>query len=533
MTRTKMTSKTYSAEQMLGQAQQQIKHKQYPSAEKTCRALLGCYPDHQQAWQLLSQIQLMTKQPHQALQSINQLLQLNPDDIAIKLKKVKCLHVCAQVKQAKELALELYALAPKNPELAGILGACLSSLKLYQQARQLYIDMLARGHKSASLYYNIATIERFLGNISAAEAALNNAIALNPKDYEAIALRSDIITQKSDRNHIAQLEQLLVDGIAQPSDKVKINYALAKELEDIGQYQASFRYLKTGADTRRKYMQYDAERETQTITRVIDTFDQSWINNTAKGSSEQAPIFIIGLPRTGTTLVERILESHQQVTSAGELNNFATILVEQCQQLNSRLPVKSHDLVALSQQLNFDQLGQAYLESVAQLVPETDILIDKMPLNFLYAGLIHKAIPKAKIIHLRRHPIDTCYAIYKKLFKNSYAFSYNLTEIANYYIAYHQLMQHWHTIMPGVIYDIEYEQLVQDATKQTQQLLAFCQLPWQAQCLRFYDNKSASTTASAAQVRQPIYQHSVAKWRHYEQELAPLIHTLKAANIKL
>jgi len=518
-------------EQALAHARQHIKHKQYGSAEKACRELLVSYPQYQQAWQLLSQIQLMTKQPHEALHSINQILQFTPDDIATKLKKVKCLHVCSHFTQAKALALEVYALAPKDPELSGILGACLSSLKLYEQALQLYRDMLARGHKSASLYYNIATIERFLGNMPAAEVALNKAIALNPQDYEAIALRSDIITQKADKNHIKQLEQILAKGIEDPRNSVKVNYALAKELEDIGQYQASFRYLKAGADTRRKHMQYQAEKETQTIARVIETFNQSWVNSTAKGTSEQAPIFIIGLPRTGTTLVERILESHQQVTSAGELNNFATILVEQCQQLNSRQQVKSQDLVALSQQLNFDQLGQAYIDSIAELVPEDDILIDKMPLNFLYAGLIHQAMPKAKIIHLRRHPIDTCYAIYKKLFKSSYAFSYNLTEIANYYIAYDKLMKHWHSVMPGVIYDIEYEQLVKDAPSQTRQLLAFCDLPWQEQCLRFYDNKSASTTASAAQVRQPIYQHSVAKWRHYEQELAPLIQRLKAANI--
>tara|TARA_R110000744_G_scaffold9477_3_gene30255 strand:+ start:3704 stop:5293 length:1590 start_codon:yes stop_codon:yes gene_type:complete len=521
------------AEQTFEQVLQQVKNKQYISAEKACRQLLLTFPQYIAAWQLLSQIQLMNKQPKDALVSINKILQLNPDDIPTKLKKIKCLHACEKFKEAKDLALKVYALAPKNSEWCGVLGACLSSLKLYPQALQLYIDLVQRGHKSASLFYNIATIERFLGNMPAAEAALNKAIEFNPQDYEAIALRSDIITQKTDNNHIKQLQDILHQGIKEPKNSVKINYALAKELEDIGEYQASFRYLKAGADIRRKHMQYDAEKETQTIARVMQGFNQSWRNNTAKGSSKQAPIFIIGLPRTGTTLVERILESHLEVTSAGELNNFATTLVDLCQRLKHETKDKSADLVGLSQNVDFDQLGRAYVTSIAELVPAEDRLIDKMPLNFLYAGLIHQALPNAKIIHLRRHPLDTCYAIYKKLFKNSYAFSYNLEEIANYYIAYDKLMQHWHELMPGVIYDIEYEQLVNNSEAETKRLLAFCDLPWQAQCLRFYDNKSASTTASAAQVRQPIYNHSVAKWRHYEKELVPLIQRLKAAEINL
>lgn len=509
-----------------------MKNKQYDSADKACQHLLISYPKNRRAWQLQMQVQLITKQSKAALHSVDQILRLSPNDIPTKLQKIKCLHACANFNEAKDLAMELYTLAPQDPASCGALGACLSSLKLYPQALQLYKNLVLQGYKSASLFYNIATVERFLGNMQAAEAALNKAIEVNPHDYEAIALRSDIITQSSTNNHIPYLQQLIKSGIKDAKNSVKINYALAKELEDVGEYEASFRALKGGADTRRSNMQYQADKEIHTIERIIQTFDEAWFTRTQVGLSQHAPIFIIGLPRTGTTLLERILESHHEVTSAGELNNFATILVEQCQQLNKARQHKVNDLVMLSQDLNFDQLGQAYTQSVAELVPEEDTLIDKMPLNFLYAGLIHKALPKAKIIHVRRDPIDTCYAMYKKLFKNSYAFSYDLTEIANYYVAYSRLMKHWHCVMPGVIYDIKYEDLVDDTQGQTESLLAYCDLPWQEQVLRFYDNKSGSTTASAAQVRQPIYKHSVAKWRRYENELAPLIKALKLANIE-
>jgi len=495
--------------------------------------LVENFPEYIRGWEILSQVQLAMKRPAAAINSLNQLLTLAPNNFDFQLQKIKCLQACSDFDAAKSCAKALYRTAPKNIEQCGLLAACLSSLKLYQEALNLYQNLVKSGHESSSLFYNIATMKRFLGQINEAEQALNKAIDLNPLDYEAIALRTDIITQTTNNNHVMELKTLLADGIKEPKNSVKINFALAKELEDLGQHQASFHYLKVGADIRRTHMQYHPENELNNIKRVIETFEGSWLAKTADGTSQQAPIFIIGLPRTGTTLVERILESHSKVSSAGELNNFALKLVELTKQLASQNTGATLDLVGQSQHINFDELGMKYTESTEGLAPVGSVLIDKMPLNFLYAGLIHKALPQAKIIHLRRHPIDCCYAIYKKLFKSTYPFSYNLNELANYYLAYRKLMDHWHQVMPNVIYDIEYENIVANVESETEKLLTFCGLDWQDNCLRFYENKSASTTASAAQVRQPIYNHSVAKWRHYKDELAPLIQRLKSENISV
>jgi tetratricopeptide (TPR) repeat protein len=508
-----------------------LNQKKFSHALNECNELVVNFPEYIQGWELLSQSQLAMKQTKEAVSSINQLLVLDPTNFNAKLKKIKYLQACSNFDEAKNYAKKLSQTVPENIEQCGILAACLSSLKLYHEALALYENLVNTGHLNASLFYNIGTIQRFLGKISDAEKALNTAIELNPLDYEAIALRTDIMTQTLNSNHVVELKSLLAQGIKEPKNSVKINYALAKELEDLGQYQRSFRYLKTGADIRRSHMQYSPENELKNIKRVIETFSQSWLAQTEKGTSHQAPIFIIGLPRTGTTLVERILESHSKISSAGELNNFAIKLVELTKQYTSQNGNSSLDLVGKSQYINFDTLGLEYTESIKNMVPKNVMLIDKMPLNFLYAGLIHKALPQAKIIHLRRHPIDSCYAIYKKLFKNTYPFSYNLNELAKYYVAYRELMAHWHRVMPNVIYDIDYENVVEDVKTETEKLLAFCGLEWEEDCLRFYENKSASTTASAAQVRQPIYNHSIAKWRHYEKELTPLIETLKAANI--
>jgi len=190
-----------------------------------------------------------------------------------------------------------------------------------------------------------------------------------------------------------------------------------------------------------------------------------------------------------------------------------------------------NDLVSLTSTLDFKKLGESYIESTRPFTGHTTHFIDKLPLNFLYAGLINLALPNAKIIHLTRHPIDTCYAIYKKLFKDAYPFSYNLEDLGKYYVAYSELMTHWQKMLPGKIYSLAYEDLVQDTEIETRKLLDFCNLSWNDACLNFHQSAEASTTASAAQVRMPIYGSSVRKWRHYEDQLTPLIRILQNAAI--
>jgi hypothetical protein len=189
--------------------------------------------------------------------------------------------------------------------------------------------------------------------------------------------------------------------------------------------------------------------------------------------------------------------------------------------------------LALTASLDFRQLGVAYLESSRPGTGHTAHFVDKLPLNFMYAGLIHLALPGARIVHVQRHPMDTCYAIYKTLFRDAYPFSYKLQELGEYYLAYRQLMAHWQQVMPGVIHTVRYEDLVADIESETGQLLEHCGLPFQEQCLRFHENDSASTTASAAQVRTALYSSSVGMWRQYEQQLQPLVDQLTASGIEI
>jgi len=191
------------------------------------------------------------------------------------------------------------------------------------------------------------------------------------------------------------------------------------------------------------------------------------------------------------------------------------------------------ELVRRSAELDYKKLGEAYIDSTRPFTGHTPRFIDKLPLNYLYAGLIHLALPNARIINLRRHPLDTCYAIYKQLFVDAYPFSYDLRELGQYYAAYHRLMEHWQSVLPGAVHVVEYEKLVTDLEGEARRLLKFCNLDWQLQILKFHESKDASTTASSVQVRQPVYQSSVGRWQQYRQQLAPLIEVLEAAEIPL
>ena len=250
------------------------------------------------------------------------------------------------------------------------------------------------------------------------------------------------------------------------------------------------------------------------------------------GFGADGPIFIIGMPRTGTTLLERILAAHSMVVSAGELHDFSSELVKEIVRVNDGKAVAKSEIVAASLQVDFARLGENYIDAARQATDASSTwIIDKLPFNFLYCGLIHRALPKARIIHMTRNPMDTCYAVFKTLFGQAYPFSYDLDELATYFIAYRRLMDHWHAVMPGLILDVGYEDVVANTEDEARRLIEHCGLQWEPECLEFHKSSDATTTASAAQVRQPVYSSSVQKWRNYDEQLAPLKARLKAADL--
>lgn len=464
---------------------------------------------------------------------IDRALSVEPHDPRWMVNRAQCLLALGRLPDAREAAAAAQLNAPPDPVLLDAIGSLFSQGNDQRRALSAFDRAVTLAPGNPHFIFNRATVYRFLGQLVEAEADYDRVIALKPDDYEAYKNRSELRTQSLDANHIDELEALIARGIEAWRGYVQIRYALAKEYEDIGNYGKSFEHLQEGAKKRREHMRYDVAADVATVDWIMETFPA--LSKTAHGSCRDAPsdapIFIVGLPRSGTTLVDRILGSHSRVFSAGELNDFAVSIVGGVRRKSGAAPLSRRELIARSADLDFPALGRDYLARARHAAAPGLRFTDKMPLNYLYCGLIRRALPNAKIVHLTRHPMASCYAMYKTLFKDGYPFSYDAEEIGRYYIAYRRLMDHWQATMPGTIHTMSYEALVADQLKETRRLLDFCDLEQQDACIHFHRNSSPTTTASAVQVRRPLYDSSVAQWRRYAPQLARLNDQLRAAGI--
>lgn len=500
-------------------------------AISACEQLNQQFPAFASGWHTTSQMALKLNHPAMALVAIEKALSFEPKSTTWAIQKAQCLLRLGDTEKLESEVQQLSSRELKTAYQLSAVGMLQTHLGRREDALDLYKKAARREPKHAMHFYNVACMQRSLGELEAAEGNYDEAIRLNPADFESFKIRSDLRPQTQERNHVAELERLLDDGIDDERGAIQVGFAVAKELEDLGESERSFNHLKRAAIRRRKLMKYDVERDLETIEAIKGTFGSDVFAGASDGCETGEPIFILGMPRTGTTLVERILASHTDVFAAGELNNFAVQLMTMLRAKNIDKKLSRDEMVQSSAEIDFKRLGEAYLQSTRPFTGKTPRFIDKLPLNYLYVGLIHLSMPNATIINLQRDPVDTCYAIYKQLFVDAYPFSYDLEELARYYVAYHQLMEHWDVVLPGVVHTVRYEELVHDIDAGTRQLLDVCDLEWQAQCLKFYENKEASTTASTAQIRRPVYKSSVGKWKDYEDYLQPAVEILQRAGV--
>jgi tetratricopeptide (TPR) repeat protein len=492
--------------------------------------------------------------PLEALERVDQALRGAPDDPQLMLQRARCLLALGRRSEAFEQAARAERRAPADPGVRDAAGTLYSFGRDQQRALAAYDAAVALAPHRPEFKYNRASVRRFLGDLAGAERDYDAVVAARPDDYEAYKNRSDLRIQTPQHNHVRELTRIAGQPIADWRGVVQLGYALAKEYEDLGDYARSFECLSRAAAKRREHMNYDVANDVATVQWIIEAFPGA-IANTGPGANAGAitaaganagpgggsgadPIFVIGLPRSGTTWVERILGSHRALFPAGELDCFAQALTSAVQTHTGRVQMPRRELVANSAAVDFCALGRDYLRRARRQFGGEEAggqgrFIDKMPLNYLYCGLIRRALPQAKLVHVMRHPMASCYAMLKTLFRDGYPFSYDLRDLAEYYIAYRRLMAHWQATLPGEIHTVSYEALVADPRGETARLLEFCGLEWDEACARPHENPAASTTASAAQVRRALYDTSVSQWRHYELPLAPLRARLEAAGIEL
>ncbi len=403
------------------------------------------------------------------------------------------------------------------------LGAALEKGGDLAEAETAYARAVALNPSHYEAQNNLGAIYSAQGRLEDACRCFDEAIRANPDFSEAHFNLSSLKTYCEDDPHWLYLERNRDKAAGMP-EKARIRYwfALGKAREDVGRYDEAFAAYAKGNRLQHALLPYDEAGADERLARVIRTFSREFFESRARMRpsvhGDQAPIFIVGMPRSGTTLLEQILSSHPGVYGAGELLDLNDVIM--ARSANSRFP----DFVPGLSAEDFARMGEAYRDRVWKLAPDAARITDKMPANFFYIGMIHLMLPDAKIIHAMRDPMDSCFSNYARLFNDTMEFAYDLGTLGRYYARYITLMRHWHEVLPqGSILDLRYEDMVADTEGQARRVLEYAGLPWDDNCLAFHRNTRHVKTASVAQVRKPIYKTSVARWQRFERHLQPLL----------
>ena len=419
-----------------------------------------------------------------------------------------------------------------SPRYLNMAGLTYSTLGLHERAWPLYQRANELQPGVALFQANLAACGVYLGKIEEAKAtykALLERVPTHQRNHYQLSR----LEQAQDTAHVEQMKDILRSTQLSPDKNIFMYYAIGKELEDLGQWAEAFRYYKMAGDAVTSVANYDVAADLELIDKIIEVCDQDWLtagpNRTPTDVTGKTPIFIVGLPRTGTTLTERIVASHSRVESVGETQFLQMVLrresgVESIDTMNPAM------IEAVAKK-DIGLIANGYLNAVNYRLGDKPMFIDKLPFNFLYLGFIAKAYPDAGIVHLRRNPMDACFAMYKQVFTWAYKFSYSLEGLGRYYVAYERLRNHWREILGNRLMDIEYESLVADQEGQTRMLLDRLGLNFEPACLDFDQNVTPTATASSVQVREKIHTRSVNRWKHFEQELQPLKSHLENAGI--
>ncbi|HJS89505.1 MAG TPA: sulfotransferase [Steroidobacteraceae bacterium] len=430
-----------------------------------------------------------------------------------------------RIDEAASVVAEAQSLATGSADAYDGLAWVSMALGEHDHSNALYRRATEVAPQDPRFWYNFACSERSLGRLIEAEAACDRAIALDAEQYPTYLLRSELRVQSEVANHLDELRSRLAAAPEDYRARLFLGYALAKELDDIGRFAEAFHWFERAARTRRDRLSYDVGTDIGKLARIAQVYSRELMQPSARaaGAGDSSRfLFVVGLPRSGTTLVERILTGLGGVRSNGETDYFSRALLAAARGEGDVFQrAAAADPRAVAE-------GFAALAEPGLRAPH---ILEKLPLNYLYVGAIRRALPEAKILLVSRSPIDSCFAMYRTLFAAGYPFSYDLVELGRYYAAYARLMDHWRAALGPHLHEIVYEELVSEPHRVGAQLAAACGLAWSDAALEVQNNRSVSLTASAAQVRRPIYGSSSGRWRHYREHLQPLIDTLAGEGI--
>lgn len=492
-------------------------------AEDIYRGILKKDPDHVEAARLLASIASAAGRHREAEVFLSRATALAPDYARAWVDLANVQRELEKYDEARESASRLLELDPDKAEshmlYAGVVGVAGN----HREAVEAYRRSLELAPRKAVALCAMAHHLKTIGERDEAIAQYRACIAARPDYAEAWWSLANLKTFRFEDGEVEAMHELVREGSLPDESLCMIHNALGLEYEARGDYDRAFENFRRCNTLRRKQESYDPVDTESTHDRVIEFFDSERLAQSTAADLCPTPVFIVGLPRSGSTLIEQILASHSRIEGTHELSDLSKVVRSYRTRRKDRFPESLSGFGPGA----WSRIGSEYLARTEKHRSGAPFFIDKNPNNFVFIGLLKLAIPNAKIINARRHPMDSCLGSYKQLFASGQPFTYDLTELGEYYLQYQRLMDHWHRVLPGFVLDVHYERVVADLETEVRRMLEFCGLPFERECLEFHETQRAIKTASSEQVRQPIYSSSVDLWRKYERHLSELTQILQ------
>ena len=473
---------------------------------------------------MLAEVAVRCGRDEDALKLLERCLELAPTFAAARYNYAVLLQRRNEPSRALAEVERLLAISPGNPGYRNLCAVILSRIGEYGRSSRIYAELLAEYPENAKVWLSYGHVLKTEGRQEECIEAYRRSIARDPAFGDAYWSLANLKTFRFDATDLSAMQAQAADAALDAVNRLHFHFALGKAFEDAGEYGPSFEHYSKGNALHRSRIRYDADLNSERIKRLKEIFTRDFFGARAgSGCDAPDPIFIVGLPRSGSTLLEQILSSHSAVEGTTELPEIITMAKDLRTLADSDEIVAYTEVLATRSSAELRELGIQYLERT-RIHRKTDrpYFIDKMPNNFLHAGLIHLVLPNARIIDARRHPLACCFSNFQQHYARGQNFSYGLADMGRFYRDYVEWMAHFDQVLPGRVHRVFYERTVEDTEAVVREVLAYCGLPFEPGCLRFFENERPVRTASAEQVRQPIYREAVEQWRHYEPWLAPL-----------
>ena len=502
-----------------------------PVAERLLKAYLKAAPTDVTAVRMLAEVAVRVGRNDEAQALLEYCLELAPGFSGARYNLAILLHRTNQSNGALAEVEKLLAEDPKRPGYRNLAAVVCSRIGEYERSSEFYQSLLEEYPDNAKVWLSYAHVLKTEGKREQCEAAYRKAIERDAGFGEAFWSLANLKTFRFTPDDIKNMNSQVARDSLELSSRVQFHFALGKSAEDEGDHALSFEHYDSGNKLHRSDLNYQSQQNTARAERMKSRFTADFFRDRkGMGCTESGPIFIVGMPRAGSTLLEQILASHSMVEGTTELPDIITLAKELRSRATEDEAGVYDGVLARMSPAELEELGRQYLERT-RIHRKTDkpFFIDKMPNNFLHIGLIQVSLPNARIIDARRHPLACCFSNFKQYFARGQSFSYSLEDVGHFYRDYVDLMDHYDAVLPDRIHRVIYERLVNDTEGEVRSVLDYCGLPFEEGCLRFFENKRPVRTASSEQVRQPIYQSGVEQWRHYDAFLAPLRDALGSA----